>query len=302
MKAKKSAGDIILVSLVWVTMILTIVVTMYPFLNSLAISFNHADDTTRGGVTIFPRVFTLRNYELIFTNQKIFTAYIVTILRTVIGTISGLFFTSILAFGLSHKNLLGRRFYTMFCLIPMYFSGGLIPTYFLIRQLGLTNTFWVYIIPNLVNLWNMILMRTYFANIPDALEESAKIDGASYVRVFFRIIFPISTPIVATICLYIGVFHWNSWFDAAMYVNNQDLKPMQTVLISIINETKFAEQIAQQSGGAAVDLGNIGRGKAANVRSITMATMIVTILPIVMMYPFIQRYFIKGIMIGSIKG
>ncbi|NLG26050.1 MAG: carbohydrate ABC transporter permease, partial [Clostridiales bacterium] len=161
---------------------------------------------------------------------------------------------------------------------------------------------WVYVVPNLVNLWNMILMRTYFAGIPDALEESARIDGASYVRVFFRIVFPISTPIVATISLYIAVFHWNSWFDAAMYITKQELKPMQTVLMSIINEAKFAEQIAATAGGAALDVGNIGRGKAVNVRSLTMATMIVTILPIVMLYPFIQRYFIKGIMIGSIKG
>lgn len=283
-------------------MIVMIVFTLYPFLNSLAISLNQADDTTRGGVTVFPRAFTFRNYQTIFSNQKVYTAYIITILRTVLGTISGLFFTSILAFGLSHKNLLGRRFYTILCLIPMYFSGGLIPTYFLIRQLGMTNTFWVYVIPNLVNLWNMLLMRTYFANTPDALEESARIDGASYIRIFVRIILPISTPIIATIALYIGVFHWNSWFDAAMYVNSQSLKPMQTVLMSIISETRFAEQIAATAAGAAMDVSNIARGNQTNVRSITMATMIVTILPIVMMYPFIQRYFIKGIMIGSIKG
>lgn len=300
-KRSKSIGDIVLDVVVMSTMILTIVVTMYPFLNALAISLNYADDTTRGGITIFPRVFTMRNYELIFTNPKIYNAYTITILRTVIGTATGLFFTSILAFGMAHKSLVGRKFYTMFCLIPMYFGGGLIPTYFLIKTLGLTNNFWVYIIPNLVNLWNMILMRSYFAGIPEALEESARIDGASYIRVFFKIVFPISTPIIATICLYIGVAHWNAWFDAAMYIFKQELKPMQTVLMSIISEAKFAEQIAAMSG-APVDMGNIARGKPANVRSITMATMIVTILPIIMVYPFIQRYFIKGIMIGSIKG
>ncbi|MGI6689417.1 MAG: carbohydrate ABC transporter permease [Christensenellales bacterium] len=302
MRSRMNIGDMLLMTAVWVTMVMVIVFTMYPFLNSLAISLNHADDTTRGGITIFPRVFTIRNYEQIFTNQKIYTAYLITIMRTLLGTVSGLFFTSILGFGLSHRNLYGRRFYTMLCLIPMYFSGGLIPTYFLIRQLGLTNSFWVYVIPNLVNLWNMLLMRTYFSNIPDALEESARIDGANYIHIFFRIIFPISTPIVATIALYIGVFHWNSWFDAAMYINSQQLKPMQSVLMSIISETRFAEQIAATAAGASLDVGNIARGNQTNVRSITMATMIVTILPIVMLYPFLQRYFIKGIMIGSIKG
>ncbi|MCL1795583.1 MAG: carbohydrate ABC transporter permease [Clostridia bacterium] len=303
MRTKKPIGDIVLMTLVYVTMAIMLVVTLYPFLNSLAISLNNADDTTRGGVTFYPRVFTMRNYQTIFRNEKIYTAYIITIARTLIGTATGLFFTSILAFALAHKQLAGRKFYTIFCLIPMYFSGGIIPMYMLIRSLGLLNNFWVYIVPNLVNLWNMILMRSYFQSLPEALEESARIDGARYWGVYWRIIFPISTPIIATICLYIGVFHWNSWYDAAYYViMRQDLKPMQTVLLSIINEAAFAERIAANAGGAAIDMGNIGRGKVVNVRSITMATMIVTILPIVMVYPFIQRYFIKGIMIGSLKG
>ncbi|MDR1599471.1 MAG: carbohydrate ABC transporter permease [Oscillospiraceae bacterium] len=299
---RASLGDGVLDTLVFVVMLLCVVVTLYPFFNSLAISLNHADDTVRGGITLVPRVFTWRNYELIYTNAKIYTAYFITFARTAVGTVTGLFFTAILSFGLAHKRLIGRRFYTMLCLIPMYFGGGLIPTYFLIRNLHMINKFWVYIIPNLVNLWNMILMRTYFQGIPEALEESARIDGANHIRVFFRIIFPISTPIIATVGLYVAVFHWNSWFDAAMFVTKQELKPMQTVLMSIINEAKFAEQIAQAAGGAMVDMSNISRGKAVNVRSLTMATMIVTILPIIMVYPFIQRYFIKGIMIGSIKG
>ena len=293
----------LLVFLVYATMIIMLAVTLYPFLNSLAISLNNADDTTRGGVTFYPRVFTFRNYETIFKNDKIYTAYFITVARTVVGTASGIFFTSILAFALSHRHLTGRKFYTLYCLVPMYFGGGIIPMYMLIRSLGLLNNFWVYIFPNFINLFNMILMRSYFQSLPDALEESARIDGARYYAVFWRIIFPISTPIIATICLYIGVFHWNSWYDAAYYIiKRQDLKPMQTVLLSIINEAAYAERIAANAGGAVIDMGNIGRGKVVNVRSITMATMIVTILPIVMVYPFIQRYFIKGIMIGSIKG
>lgn len=300
-KPKKTVGDWVLSIVIFVVMAVVLVTTLYPFLNALALSLNQADDTLKGGITIYPRIFTLQNYQLVFTNQKVWSAYLITILRTVIGTVTGLIFTGMLGFGLSRKKLEGRRFYTMFCLIPMYFGGGLLPTYFLIRSIGLYDNFLVYIIPTLINLWNMILMRSYFSSIPEALEESARIDGASYLTIFFKIFVPISTPIIATICLYIGVFHWNDWFTPNIYINNQDLKPIQSVLLSIINEAKFAERMAA-AGATGVDMGNIGKGKQTNVRSITMATMIVSIIPIIAVYPFIQRYFMKGIMVGSIKG
>jgi putative aldouronate transport system permease protein len=300
-KSVRSVGDMILSGVIVVVMAVVLITTLYPFLNALALSLNQADDTMKGGITFYPRVFTLRNYELVFTNDKVWSAYTITVLRTVIGTITGLLFTGMLGFGLSRKKLEGRRFYTMFCLIPMYFGGGLLPTYFLIKSLGLYNNFLVYIIPTLVNLWNMILMRSYFASIPDALEESARIDGASYLTIFFRIFIPISTPIIATICLYIGVYHWNDWFTSNIYIGEESLKPIQSVLLSIINEARFAERMAA-AGATGVDMGNIGKGKQTNVRSITMATMIVSIIPIIMVYPFLQRYFMKGIMVGSIKG
>lgn len=299
---KKTIGDRIFDTLNVIFMLIIVFATLYPFINSAAISLNDANDTTKGGITFYPRVFTLRNYELIFTNPKIYNAYLVTVARTVIGTLSGLLFTSMLAFGMAHSNLKGKKFYTMLCIIPMYFGGGLIPFYFLIRSLHLMNNFWVYIIPGLVGIWNMILMRTYFQGIPVSLEESARIDGANYFTVFFRIILPVSMPIIATIALFIGVGQWNAWFDAAMFVTKQQLKPMQTVLLSIISEARFAEQLAQTTAGAAADASNIGKNIKVNVRSITMATMIVTVLPIIMVYPFLQRYFIKGIMIGSLKG
>jgi len=302
MNKKKSAADIIFDIANITILLLVIVVTLYPFINSTAISLNDSNDTTRGGISFYPRVPTLRNYELIFQNPKIWNAYFITISRTVIGTISSLFFTSMLAFGMAHSNLKGRRFYTILCIIPMYFGGGLIPFYFLIRALGMMNTFWVYIIPGLVGIWNMILMRTYFQGIPNALEESARIDGASYLTVFWRIIIPISSPIIATIALFIGVGQWNAWFDAAMFVTKQPLKPMQTILLSIISEARFAEAMAANAVGGNVDMGNIGKGIKVNVRSITMATMLVTIIPIILTYPFLQRYFVKGIMIGSLKG
>ena len=303
-RAKRVASDYVLDTIFTVTIILVFIMTLYPFLNSLAISLNSADDTIKGGITIFPRDFTLRNYELVFTNPKIWKAYGVTIARTVLGTVGGLLITGGMGFAMSRTGLVARKFYVFFCLIPMYLGGGLIPTYFVMKYLGLIDSFWVYIIPALVNLWNMILMRSNFASQPEALEESARIDGANYLTIFFKIYWPISTPIIATIALYFGVQHWNAWYDASVYINSQDLKPMQSVLMSIVNEAAFAERMAAASGGAANagDIANMAKGKNTNVRSITMSTMIVTIIPVLIVYPFLQRYFVKGIMVGSVKG
>jgi len=173
----------------------------------------------------------------------------------------------------------------------------LIPYFLLLRSINLLNSFWVYILPNLVNVWNMIIMRTYFKSLPEALEESARIDGASTFKVFFRIILPTSAPIIATIALFCGVFQWNSWFDAAVFVTRRELKPVQSILNEIINSSRFAEEIAKAGPGAT----RLGRMNVINPRSITMATMIAVIVPIILVYPFIQKYFAKGLMIGSIK-
>ncbi len=301
MVAKKSVGDYVVLTLMVVIMVVVFVATLYPFLNSLAISLNYADDTILGGITIFPRKFTLDNYKNIFNNPTIWRAYGITFARTIIGTVGGLLITGSLSFALSRKNLVGRKLYTMLCLIPMYFSGGLIPSYFLIKTLGLTNNFLVYILPALMNVWNMILMRSYFQSVPEALEESARIDGANYFTIFFKIYWPVSTPIIATIALYFGVAQWNDWYTTYVYVTDENLRPMTSVLLTIINEASFAERMAAQGVDASV-IGQASAGRAVNVRSITMATMITSIVPIVAIYPFLQRYFIKGIMIGSIKG
>jgi ABC-type sugar transport system, permease component len=301
MKVKKVFSDYVIIIVMVVMMTTVFVTTLYPFLNSLAISMNHASDTILGGITIFPRQFTIENYKNIFNNPTIWKAYGITIARTVIGAMGGLLVTGSLSFALSRKGLLGRKIYTMICLIPMYFGGGLIPTYFLIKSLGMTNTFWVYIIPALMNVWNMILMRSYFQSVPEALEESARIDGANYFVIFFKIYWPVSTPIIATILLYFGVWHWNDWYTTYVYISDQNLRPMTSVLLSIINEASFAERMAAL-GADASSISNATKGKSVNVRSITMATMITSIVPIVVIYPFLQRYFIKGIMIGSIKG
>ena len=308
MVQKRTYGDYIIDTFVYGFLLILTIAVLYPFINALAISFNDADDTMRGGIYFWPRVPTIESYTKVFTNPRIWNAYFITVSRTVAGTITALFVTSIMAFAMSNRRLVGRRFYSLFCIIPMYFGGGLIPWYLLIVNLGMMNSYWVYIIPNLVGLFNVILMRTFFQEIPESIVESAHIDGANYITVFFKIILPISTPILATIALFIGVFHWNSWFDATIFIHRDELKPMQNILLRVINEAAYAERIAAQSGGAgggssaASALGNIGRGRPANVRSITMATMFVTIFPVLIVYPFLQRFFVKGIMIGSVKG
>ena len=304
---KKGLSDYIIDTFVYTFLIILTISVLYPFFNAMAISFNNADDTMRGGIYLWPRMPTIESYKRVFTNPRIWNAYYITIMRTVIGTVSALFVTSLIAFALSYRNLVGRRFYSLFCIIPMYFGGGLIPWYMLIRNLGMVNSFWVYIIPNLVGLFNVILMRTFFQDIPDAMKESAQIDGANYITIYFRIILPVSTPILATIALFIGVFHWNSWFDGTIFITRQDLKPMQNILLQVINEASYAERLAALTGGAGASaaaqaMGAIGRGREVNVRSITMATMFVTIFPVLIVYPFLQRYFVKGIMIGSVKG
>lgn len=294
----RTKNDVITDTVIHVLLIFLAILTLYPFLNCLALSLNDANDTARGGVSIIPRVLSFENYKIIAKNPTLYHAYFITILRTIIGTATSVIATAMFSYGMSKPYLKGRKFYMTLCVITMYFGGGLIPFYLLIKNLHLTNNFLVYIIPNLVSVWNMIIMMTYFRGLPEALEESAKIDGARSFTIFFKIILPISSPIIATIALFNGVFHWNAWFDAAIFITKQELKPVQSILVSIIDSSRFLEEIAKAGSAATM----LGRTNKINARSITMATMITTVIPIILVYPFLQRYFIKGIMIGSIKG
>ena len=294
---RRSVTDWIVDSVLYLVLALLVVVTVYPFLHVLAISLNDANDTMIGGLTIYPREFTLENYRTIIQNQALYQAFFVTVMRTLIGTIGTVLMTGMMAYALSKNYLKGRKFYMTLCVITMYFSGGLIPTFMVIRSLNLLDSFWVYILPNLVNVWYLIIMRTYFRSLPQSIEEAARIDGASTYRVFFSIILPISAPIIATIALFSGVMQWNSWFDAAIYIRDDSLRPLQTVLNNLINSSRAAEEIAKAGTRATM----LGRANVINSRSITMATMIAVIVPIIMVYPFIQKFFAKGMMIGSIK-
>jgi putative aldouronate transport system permease protein len=288
-------------AIIYFLLIVLGIITLYPFWNSAVISFNVGMDTSRGGVTIWPRAFTFDNYKIVFQDKRIIHAFYISIFRTLAGTALSIFFTAIFAYGLSIKDVIGKKFYMIFAIITMYFGGGLIPFYLLNRELGLMNTFWVMVIPTAVSVWNMIIFRTFFMGLPAGLEESAKIDGCSTFGIFFRIVLPLSGPVLATLSLFTAVYHWNDWFTATIFINNTDLFPIQTMLQQILNSNIMSDQltIASQGSGAAADA--MSRMKSVTTKSLTMATMMVATLPIIAVYPFVQRFFVKGVLVGSLK-
>ena len=295
---KFKPGTLLFQVIVMLALALIAFITLFPFFNTLAVSFNKAYDTARGGIYFWPREWTLENYKVIFAFPDLYSSFLVTVGRTALGSLVSLLCTGMFAYGLSKSYLKGRKVYMTLSIITLYFSGGLIPSYLLIRSLGLIDNFLVYILPYAVGVYNMIIMRTYFRSIPEAMEESARIDGAGVFSIFFRIIVPLSGPIIATMILFNAVFQWNSWFDANIYINKQSLKPLQSILIRIIASTRTDEAI--QSAGAGANI--LQAQKVINIRSITASTMIVTVAPILFVYPFVQKYFVKGVMIGAVKG
>ncbi|MCM3041315.1 carbohydrate ABC transporter permease [Paenibacillus motobuensis] len=292
-----SLGDKILQRTIYILLTLLAVVMLYPFWNSLVISFNLGSDTSLGGVTLWPRAFTLENYYIVFQDKRLLNSFGITILRTLSGTLLSVFFTALLAYGMSKKTLLMRKYYMIYFIVTMFFSGGLIPTYMLIRSLGMLDTLWVFIIPGIISIYNMIVIRTFFSALPDGLEESAKIDGCSNYGIFFRIVIPVSGPVLATISLFTAVGHWNDWFTGAIYITKDHLLPIQTLLRQIMNSNIMTEI----SSSNAIALDHINRNRTVTTKSLTMATMMIATIPIILTYPFLQKYFVKGVLIGSLK-
>lgn len=289
--------DRFMIGSIYIFLIVLSFTALYPFWNTLVVSFNEGVDTAKGGITFWPRVFTLSNYETVFADKKIVNAFLISISRTVIGTICAILATSLLAYGMTKSYLMGRKFFMVFFVFTMYFSGGLIPTFLLIKSLGLLNNFLVFIIPSLISVWNMIIFRTFFKSLPVGLEESAQIDGCGNWGIFLRIVLPLSMPVIATLGLFTAIAHWNDWFTATIYINNQDLHPVQTVLRRILN----ANVITEARGALdSMTLERMGK-KSITSKSIIAATIMVVSLPIIAVYPFVQKYFVKGVMIGSLK-
>lgn len=292
-KIKTSAWDKVFVVCNTLFMVAFVVVTLYPVLNTLAISFNDGTDALRGGIYLWPRKWTLKNYITVLEKQNLITGAYITVARTVVGTLLALAANAILAFIVSRKDFLFKQELSLFWVITMYVNGGMIPTFLLYKGLGLTNSFWVYVIPGMFSAFNMLVIRTYMTGIPDSLEESAQLDGAGYTTIFIKIISPLCKPVYATVALFVAVGQWNSWFDAMLYNRmSSNLTTLQyelmKLLSSVTNQGTSAEAMKNAAG-------------TVTPTSVRAAATILTMLPIVCLYPFLQRYFVTGLTIGGVK-
>ncbi len=295
----RSRSDRVFDALNILFMILFCIVIIYPIYYCLVLSFNDGIDTESGGLTFWPRVFTLDNYAEVFKEGTVFRAFSVSIARTLVGTLASLLFNSLVSFGLVKKDLIGRKGYITLFIITMYFSGGTIPIYMLVKDLGLLNSFWAFILPSLSGFPTILLYMAFFREIPSALIESARIDGAGYYRVFFQLVIPLSTPLLATMALFAGVGQWNSWYDGYIYMTKrEDLMTLTTYLVRLLNAEQ-AKELLRRTGKAGVS-GDMYGGITSD--SLKVATMFIAMAPIAMVYPFLQKYFIKGIMLGAVKG
>ncbi|MGO4546699.1 carbohydrate ABC transporter permease [Paenibacillus sp. 2TAB23] len=297
---KRSASESIGQTLIIGLLALLCLSVLYPFLYMLAISLNVGSDAAKGGVYLWPREFTLSNFQVVLGNAVIRHAYGITILRTIIGTALGLLITLLAAFGLSYRGLPLRGTLLGYVLVTMLFNGGLVPFYIQLHHLSLLNSFWVYIIPSAFSAWNMFVMMKFIQGIPDALIESAELDGAGPLRTLWSIIVPLSKPMLAAIGLFIGVMHWNDWFAGAFFVSDQDLIPVQTFLQQLLSAQDLSSVLGSNNNVEAMARGT--RLSNITLMSIKMATVMVSAIPILCVYPFLQRYFVKGVLIGSVKG
>ncbi|MDR0928954.1 MAG: carbohydrate ABC transporter permease [Oscillospiraceae bacterium] len=278
-------------------MVILFVIMIYPFWNTIAVSFNNAQDTLKGGITFWPRKFSLYSYESVFRSNLMVTAAVNSVARTMIVTVLGVFISALIAYVISRKELIGRRFITGYFLLTMYISAGLIPTYFLIKDLGLLKNFWVYILPNLINVFNVIVIKSFILSLPDSLSEAAVVDGAGHFRCFIQIIVPCCKPVLATVALWYAVGAWNSWFDTFLYASAADnLTTLQYEMMKLLSS-------AMNTGRS----GNVVAGQTQMVNTVTPASMraavtIVAATPILIVYPFLQKYFVKGVTLGAVKG
>lgn len=290
---RKTRGEAIFDAANVIVMTLVCFVTLYPIWYVLVNAFNDGSDAMSGGIYWWPRMFSLENFGAVFRSEGIMIAMGITVAKTLIGTVAHVFFTAMVAYAFSRRGLIGGKLYILLGTVTLFFGGGLIPTYLLIRDLHLLDNFLVYIIPVLFSFFDLIIFMTFFREIPEGLEEAARIDGANDWSIFLRIVLPVSMPVLATIALFHGVYQWNDYFTGMIYINNTDLQPIQTYLYRVVAESSSNQMMAAVPGGVA---------RSVTSQSIKLATMVVTTAPIVFVYPFLQKYFVKGMMIGSIKG
>ena len=287
MKIKSSTMDKVFVTCNTIFLVLFVTITLYPVLNTVALSFNDGVDAVRGGIHLWPRIFTLSNYKTVLHQQNILTGAVVSVARTVLGTIFSLVTNALLAYIISRKRFLFRSQLSLFWVITMYVNGGMIPTFLIVKDYRLLNTVWAMILPSAVSTYNMILMRTFFLAIPSSLVEAAELDGCTDFGILFKIVLPLSMASLMTIGMFYAVGHWNSYFNAVIYLSDKELFPLQIILRQVVLMNEIVENASSTES-------NMAEG-------IKYATIVVAMLPMLCVYPFVQKYFVKGVMIGSVK-
>ncbi len=269
------------------------VVTLYPFVNLFAKAFSSEGYIAAGEVNLVPRGFNVETFQVVLSDPLFWTNYKNTVVYTVVGTIIAMALTTTYAYAISRQHLKGRNFFIGLAVFTMFFGGGLIPNYILVANvLGLRNTMWAVVLPGAISVFNLLVMKSFFENFPAELEEAAAIDGMSTYGIFARIVLPLSKAVLATMTLFYAVGIWNSWFNAFLYLDKKELFPVTVYLRNLIAAATGTEAVTGGAGGDAVQIG-------ANIQSVTM---LLTVLPIVCLYPFVQKYFVSGVMLGSVKG
>ena len=276
----------------YTVMVLLAFIMIYPLWYCVAGSLNEGMDYLRGGVFLWPRKWTL-----VFLDSAILNAFWVTIWKCLVGTVTSVLCTAMVAYAITRPRLRLKKLYIPFIMLTMFFSGGLIPYFILIVDLGLYDSFWVYVIPTMFSAYNMIIIQSFMRELPSELIESAKLDGASEYRIFFQMILPLSKPVLATIALFTVVTHWNSYFDSMMYTSSQELQTIQLFLKKVITDPSVSRGL-----GSAATIAIPDQAATLTPQVVKLATMVVTALPVVCIYPFLQRYFVKGVTVGAVKG
>ena len=283
-------------------MLTIIVVTLFPYLNVLAKSLNDGQDTMRGGIGIWPRAFTLENFRILLSDDSLYLATLVTILKVTLATVLSLLVQFMTAYALS-RDLKGMKIVNVYFLIPMFVSGGVIPQYILFSKMGLLDNFWVYIFPFLFSFYNVIVIRSYIAtSISDSIIEAAEIDGITEMRLFWSIILPLSKPILATVALWLIVGHWNDWTTTLYYIQDSRLHTLQYKLMQAIKETERMTALIQEAVQSGQNVENLVNSVKVTTDSMTSAQIIVVTIPVIIIYPFLQKYFTQGITLGAVKG
>ena len=281
---------------IYTALSLLFIITFYPFWNIFVLSLNDATDSLRGGLMLWPRVFSIDSYKAVLSDTALLSSLKVTLLRTAVGVPINLLAVTTLAYALSQRDLIGRRQINLLFVFTMYFSGGLIPTYMIVKWLGLIDNFLVYLLPGLYNVYWMILVRTYMEGLPYSMIESARIDGANDIQIFAKVVLPSCAPVVATIGLFSAIYHWNAWYDSYIYTNKPVLETLSNALVKILNQYQTGAMMTQAQQMAAAS-----KRLPVSSESIRMTVTMVTTIPIILVYPFVQKYFIKGMMLGSVK-